>query len=444
MVCAWYVGRENLERRDIVTDCILIYLPKPYLKNPDAQNPLGLLYLAASLIENNNTVEIKNYAIFSDDEAISDIPPANLYGITATSLEILHANRFARKLKHKYPEAKVVIGGPGVYAQEFVDKDVIDSLCYGDGERIIIKILEDAKNNQIKPVYYAEPIQNLDELPIPARHLLSTQGGDIFAYNKRYAEGESTIIISSRGCPMKCAFCSAPALTYNNTLRFRSPQKIAEEIRNVKKTYNIKMFRFSDDFFTANRKRVFELCDAIGPEDVSWRISCRVKPLDVDMVRAMKNAGLKEMSFGVESADPIVLKGLKKQATPEDNVKALELSAREGVTSRALMMIRTPFQRPETIKLNKEFLRNTPIDIVAVTSFVPIPGCDIWANPDNYNIEILNRDLDRYNFYFFGPEGRLPIEKIFRIKDRDIDEFHKESEEFRDWMEIEYKKLNKG
>ena len=63
-VCAWYVGRENLERRDIMTDCILIYLPKPYLKNPDAQNPLGLLYLAASLIENNNTVEIKNYAIF--------------------------------------------------------------------------------------------------------------------------------------------------------------------------------------------------------------------------------------------------------------------------------------------------------------------------------------------------------------------------------------------
>jgi len=426
-------------------DCILLYLPKPYLRNPDAQNPLGLLYLAASLLKNGKTVDLKNYAHMSDEAAIEDLPPAHLYGITATSLEILHANRFAAKIKQKYHGAKVVIGGPGTYAQEFIDPTVIDSVCFGDGEYAILDMLEDAKNNQLKPVYYADPIHDLDALPIPARHLIKDhQGGDIFAYGKKYAEGQSTIIISSRGCPMHCAFCSAPALTYNNALRFRSPQKIAEEIRHVKENYNVKMFRFSDDFFTANRKRVFELCDAIGPEDVSWRISCRVKPLDVDMVRAMKAAGLKEMSFGIESADPIVLEGLKKQATPEDNVKALELSAKEGITSRALMMIRTPFQRPETIKLNKEFLTNTPIDIVAVTSFVPIPGCDVWANPDDYNIEILNRDLDRYNFYFFGPSGRLPIEKIFRIKDRDIDEFHRESEEFRDWLEFEYQKINKG
>jgi anaerobic magnesium-protoporphyrin IX monomethyl ester cyclase len=427
-------------------DVCLIYLPKPFLRDPDAQAPLGLMYLAASLESRNRTVTIENYAPFNDAEAINHLPPAKLYGITVTSLEVLQANRFSGKIKRKYPDAKIVLGGPGVYATEYINFNVIDSACFGDGEYTIHDILHDAENNTLKQKYFGEIVENLDSLPLPSRHLLKDkQGGKIFAYGKNYTgEDASTIIVSSRGCAFQCAFCSAPRLTHNKKLRFRSPEEVAREMRHVKNTYGIKQFRFSDDMFTATKKRTLELCDAIGPENVYWRISCRVKPLDSEMLDAMYQAGCRELSFGIESFDDNVLSGLHKKSTSIDNINALELSAKHGFSTRILLMIRTPFQTPETIEHNKYWLSHVPFSIIACTAFIPIPGCDIWYNPDKYNIEILNRDLDLYNFYMYGRGGRRTIDPIIKIKSRDLYEFHRESEDFRDWLETDLKKINKG
>jgi hypothetical protein len=79
-------------------DIVLIYLPKPFLKQPDAQAPLGLMYIAASLERKGVVVDLKNYATYSDDEAIEDLPNAKIFGITITSLEVLQASRFAMLL----------------------------------------------------------------------------------------------------------------------------------------------------------------------------------------------------------------------------------------------------------------------------------------------------------------------------------------------------------
>jgi len=422
---------------NIVLDCCLIYLPKPYLKEPDAQAPLGLMYIAAYMESKGRKVEIKNYSAYSYKEAIEDLPLCFFYGITATSLEIPQANTFAKLIKAKYQFARVVVGGTGTYSEEFIDYKYIDSIVQGDGEKTAYKILIDIENQiPLKKTYQGIPITKLDELPLPARHLLKNkQGGNIFAYGQRYADGDSTIILSSRGCPFKCAFCSAPFLTYQNKVRFRNPDKVALEIRHVKEKYGIKQFRFSDDMFTASKKRVLQLCEQIEKENVYWRISCRVDNLDEEMLDKMYWSGCRELSFGIESFDDKVLKGLNKKATAEQNRQALELAHKYKFKTRILLMIRTPLQTPETIELNKKYLLDVPYDIIACTGFIPIPGCDVWNNPDKYNIEILNRDLDLYNFYMFGPEGRRPLDKIFKIKDRCIDEFHNESESFRDWLE---------
>lgn len=425
-------------------DVCLIYLPKPYLKEPDAQAPLGLMYLAAVLEKNHKSVVIKNFAKYSDEDAIEELPKARLYGITITSMEIKQADRFSGLIRKKFPHAMIILGGPGAYCHDEVELKNVDSVCLGEGESIINDILEHAvKYQYLPPKYLAFPEKNIDNLPMPARHLLTYQGGNVFAYGKKYAEGETTIITSSRGCPYKCAFCSAPRLTYNNAVRYRSPQKVAEEMKYVMENFGIKQFRFSDDMFTVNKKRVIEMCEAIGPLGAAWRISCRVKPLDTETLLAMKNAGCKELSFGVESFDDTVLEGLNKNQTAWDITRALDMANRLNFSVRILMMIRTPFQTKNTIEMNKLYLKHVPYSIIACTAFIPIPGCDVWYNPDKYNIEIIDRDFDNYNFYMFGPEGRLPIKKIFRIKGRDVDEFHQESEDFRDWLE-ETGKLNKG
>jgi len=416
-------------------DVCLIYLPKPFLKQPDAQAPLGLMYLAAVLEEAGKTVVLKNYASFSDESAIDDLPYASLYGITITGLEVLQANRFSKLIKHKYKNAKICVGGPGTYSDEFIDFNCIDAAVQGDGEEIILKLLDHAKKNQLRQIYITGRVQNLDSLPLPARHLLvDRQGGNIFAHDKIYASGDSTIILSSRGCIMSCAFCSAPKMA-NGKIRCRSPKKVGDEIKHVVDNYGIRQFRFSDDMFTMSRQRVFELCEEIGKHNVFWRISCRVNPLDKDILKSLWDAGCRELSFGIESFDNAVLHGLNKKASSEDNQRALEMSAEHGFSVRVLFMIATPFQTRETININKKYIESTPFSIIACTQFIPIPGCDVWNNPDKYNIEILEKDLDKYNFYMFGPDGRRPIQPIIKIKDRPLDEFLKESEEFRDFLQ---------
>ena len=112
----------------------LIYLPHPYLKQPDAQAPLGIMYLASVIEENEFEVEIKNYSSYLTYEAIADLNESDFYGITVTSLELPQANRFAYLIKEKFPEAIIGLGGPGTYTEEFVDWSVVDTICKGEGE----------------------------------------------------------------------------------------------------------------------------------------------------------------------------------------------------------------------------------------------------------------------------------------------------------------------
>jgi len=425
-------------------DVTLLYLPKPYLKQPEAQAPLGILYVAASLEKEGISVVVKNYASNTDEEAISDLPEACLYGITVTSLELLQANRFAELIKKHRPKAMICLGGPGTYSDEFVNWNVIDSICKGEGEYTILEMLKDAKAGKLKKIYMGKIVDNLDAIPFPARHLLEgKQGGNIFAYDHNYKEGGSTVILSTRGCPYNCHFCSSPYFTNSRKLRFRSPQYVAAEIKQVIEKYNIRQFRFSDDMFTANKKNIYELCNLIGDMDIVWRISCRVNPIDKEMLEVIFQAGCKEISFGIESFDNNVLRILNKKATDADNVRALEMAAEVGIKTRVLFMIRTPGQTKETVKININYLEHVPYNIIACTGFIPIPGSAIWYRPDDFNIEILDRNLDKYNFYMFGMDGRRPLEPIIKIKDRPLDEFIQESEEFRDYIE-EIGKINRG
>lgn len=411
----------------------LISLPHPYLKQPGAQVPLGILYLAAVLEKAGVKVVVKNYSSFTTEKAIDDLPKAAIYGITITSMELLQANRFAEKIKDKYKYCDVVIGGPGTIDTRYqVDLRYIDSVCEGEGEKAILEMVKDWKKGELNGIYWGKPVSNLDKLPLPARHLVPYQGGNIFAYNKTYNGHGSVTILTSRGCPFSCSFCSAPQL--NRKVRFRDPALIREEILHVIANYGIKQFRFSDDMFTANEKHVYAICEKIKDLDIAWRVSIRPKPLSQDLLFAMADAGCKEASIGVESFDNNVLAMLDKGTTALDNGNALKMCEKAGIKTRVLFMIRTPGQSEKTVPLNISWLNSVPYNIIACTTFVPLPGSDIWNNPDKYNIEILNRNMDDYNFYFFNKEGENKLKNIIKIKGRSLKKMNEETMEFKEYL----------
>jgi len=419
-----------------------IYLPHPYLNQPNAQIPLGIFYLA-SCVEKLVDTKVQNFSALTDSQALDQLEEADVFGITVTVLELLQANRFAKKIKEKFPNAKVVLGGAGTICDEYVDWTVVDSIIKGEAEISIFEVLTDIYFGNKRQIYQGLAVENLDKIPFPARHLAKDNlGGNIFAYDKQYKGEGSTNLITSRGCPFDCHYCCAKALRCGKT-RFRSPQNVYDEIKFVQDTYNIHQFRIADEMFTADIERAKEICKLIKPLNIAWRISTRVKPFSEDLAKTLLDAGCKEISFGIESFDDDVLLGLNKKATARDNANALEICKKVGITTRALFMIRTPYQTAKTVEINIAWLRTVPYDIIAVTSFIPLPGSDIWNNPDKHNIEILCKDLDKYNFYFYGSNGKNTLENIIKIKNRSLEEFNAESEYFREWIE-QQGKINRG
>lgn len=425
---------------------VLIYLPHPYLKQPGSQIPLGLLYLASILEQEGEEVEVKNYSTLLTHQAIEDLPIADLYGITATSMELLQANRFAHLIKEKYPNSKIGIGGPGTITDEFVDKQVIDFICKGEGELIIRKIVMDLKQGCLNKVYIGNPVSDLDTLPRPARHLLpGNLGGNVFANNKNYHEGGSTVLLTSRGCPHKCAFCANPKLTEfgGGRVRYRSVENVHQEITEIISRYKIRQFRISDDQFTTNKRRMAKMCEMLSSLNVVWRISARTKFFDYETAKLLYNGGCREVSFGVESFDDEVLKILNKGVTAVENAKGLEAAAKAGIMARVLFMIRTPGQTAKTVPTNIKWLERLPYNLASCTMFMPMPGSDVWYHPDKYGIEILNHNLDEYNFYFYNSQGERKLKDTIRLKGREVKEVNAESLAFKNYLE-ELGKLNTG
>ncbi len=425
---------------------VLIYLPHPYLKQPDSQIPLGLLYLASLLERDGMDVLVKNYSTFLTHQAIEDLPKADLYGITATSVELLQANRFAYLIKEKYPSSRIGLGGPGAITDEFVDGNVIDFICKGEGELVIKQIVYDLERNCLNKIYVGEPVLDLDTLPLPARHLLKDNlGGNVFAYNRNYFEGGSTVLLTSRGCPHRCAFCANPKLTEfgGGKVRFRSVESVRHEILQIMSRYKIRQFRISDDQFTTNKRRMVAMCEMMSSLDMVWRISARTKFFDYETAKLLYDGGCREVSFGVESFDDSVLKRLNKGVTAAENVRGLEMADKAGLMARALFMIRTPGQTAKTVPINIKWLKRVPYNIAACTVFMPMPGSDIWYHPDKYGIEILNHNLDDYNFYFYNSHGARPLKDIIRLKGRDMKEVNEESLMFKNYLE-DIGKLNTG
>lgn len=419
-----------------------VYLPHPWLKKPDAQLPLGILYLAAITRGAGHETHVANCSGEpSIIEAVNSLPKTDVYGITATSLEIPMANLFGQALRARFPRAKLMIGGPGTCTPEYINK-VYDVVFVGEAEEHILGILEDFPS---APLWqYSSRVCDLQKLPYPARDLIHGKlGGEIFAYGAQYAGNESTTILSSRGCPYRCSFCATPS----TTIRFRDPVSVVGEMFYLYRKFGIRQFRFSDDAFTLQRERVMLFCDIVQNVfegiDIAWRVSCRVKPIDEKMIQTMVEAGCKEFSLGIESFDDDVLCHLNKKASVQDNINALEVIHQAGGKARILFMIRTPGQTYQTVYKNIEVLEKVPYEIIACTSFVPLPGSDIWSNPKRYGIEILSRDLEDYNFYFYGAHGRNQLKRLFRYLDRDTEVIESQSEYFRHYLE-QSGKLNQG
>jgi len=359
--------------------------------------PLGLLYIAGYLEKYSDhqikiidaQVEELNYQALEEQV---DLFKPDIVGLTAMTMTLLDVIKTVEIVKKVKPDAKIVLGGPHVhlYPNESINLSNIDFLVLGEGEKTFKLLLDNIsnffelekipglvfKNNgQIINTGIPEPINNLDDLPFPARHLVPYK-----KYNSLLSKGSCvTTVFTSRGCPFQCSFCDRPHL--GKKFRARTANNVVDELEECVKM-GIKDFLVYDDTFTVDKQRTIDICDEIVNRDlkINWDIRSRVDTITEDMLVKLKKAGCCGIHYGVEAGTEKILKVLNKGITIDQVKKTFDLTRKYKIPILAYFMIGSPEETKEDILTNFDVMKKLKPDFVHMTILTPFPGTKIYFN----------------------------------------------------------------
>lgn len=373
---------------------------KGSLESKRAYIPLGLAYIAAVLRESKRH-EIKvidaSALNFSDEKVESELKnfKADIVAVGAVTdlLEgALNVCKIAKKLG-----ITTVVGGvhATILPEETLSFEDVNIVISGEGEYTMLELADcienedllenvkgilfkKVKNSKIKIIKTKprKPIENLDELPFPAR--------DLFPW-KLYSSYSSIVrktptmhMMTSRGCPFQCTFCASPSLWKG--CRARSPKNIANEIEYLTKRFGIKEIYLFDDTFNLNLKRAEEICDEIIKRKIkiSLRVQARVLPMTEKLLKKMKKAGCWCIYYGVESGNQEVLEDIKKVITLDQVRKTFKMTSNVGIKTFGFFMIGLPKDTRKTIKDTLNFALEINPDFVNFSILIVYPGTEIY------------------------------------------------------------------
>jgi radical SAM superfamily enzyme YgiQ (UPF0313 family) len=359
--------------------------PLPFLGDPKRNAPLGVMYLAAVAEREGCETTITDLRDKTLKENQYLIPLADIYGFSATTPEYFYCKEIAKELKQKYPDSLLIIGGAHATAHPDKVDNCFDIIVVGEGERAIANIIRDFKKGKVSKFYKSTLIEDISEIPFPARHLLPESS--FISYQLVEKNRPATTILTSRGCVFDCSFC-ASKIMWQRKLRHRATDNIIAEIEELKERYGVEQLRFQDDTLASNKKWLFEFCDKLESLGLAWRVNERVDTSSKDVLSAMKKAGCTEICYGIESTEQRVLNKCNKKLKIEQVYQALKNAEDVGIKTRIFFIIGLPEQNEDVADNMINFIKKTKPYAVDLSTFIPFPGSDIYNYPEKYGIKL--------------------------------------------------------
>ncbi|MFC1510393.1 B12-binding domain-containing radical SAM protein [Candidatus Omnitrophota bacterium] len=364
--------------------------------------PLPLMFIATVLKEKKFDVDVvdaqaENTSLKDLEKNICDYDVVFLISATMSYAE--DADVLA-SLKKVNPRLKtIVFGAHATYLPEaalardsvdiivrkeaeFVIRDIITALSGGDDSWKKVKGIGYRQDGQIVINADYPYIENLDELPIPDRSLLNQS---VYYYNPIIKKYPWTTVLSSRGCPSRCTFCTSPSY-YGPVYRACSAEKVVEEMIYLK-SLGYKEIFFRDEAFTTNAKRVFDICRLLIEKNVglNWICSAKASRCSYELLKVMKEAGCRIIRVGVESGVQQILDNVKKDVKVEQVEELFKNTRKLNIETHAHMMLGMPGETEETVAQTFAFIHQIKPSTVTYGIMTPYPGTPIYE-------EVLKKD----------------------------------------------------
>lgn len=383
-----------------MTSALLIY---PYFKPSRDRSifrfpPLGVSYIAASLREAGFDVNLLDCTFLNRGDALNTAidSKAEIIGIYCMVSMLDDCLWLAKQLREHCN--LLVAGGPLPTCQPLSFIEEFDIVVRGEAEEsaceltqaiesgadlssvagIVYRTRTESSEGQDNGYSFSPDrpfIKELDKIPFPARDLLPNK--DYIQYGKRKYGYSITTVMSTRGCPYRCEFCSN--VVFGGSYRERSAQNVVDEIEAAL-GMGYDRISFADDVFTLNRNRVIAICEEIQRRKLcfSWECLGRVDALDYEAMLDMKNAGCTRIYFGIESGNDRILKLMNKKITTQQAQFAVEAAHRAGLQVGAFFILCYPGETDETVLETLRFATRLPLDYLGLSMPYPLPGTALY------------------------------------------------------------------
>jgi anaerobic magnesium-protoporphyrin IX monomethyl ester cyclase len=402
--------------------------------------PIGLAYLAAVLEAKENEVLVLDCLASDIDheklkEKLASFKP-NLIGISSMTPMVPSTMLAAKMAKEACPNATVVLGGPHA---TFMDKEIltqeksVDVVVRGEGEQTLLELTQRIINqvgfNTVDGITYRHQgqilqnpnrpyIQNLDKLPFPAYKQ--------FPLSKYRLFGKLFFpVISSRGCPFQCSFCTSSRIL-GKQYRARSPKNIGDELEMLKNEYHADSFTFYDDTLTLEKNRIYAICDEINNRKINipWDCQTRVDQISPEILEKMKATNCQQVFFGAESGCQTILDAVNKRTTIEKNEAAIKMAKKAGLFVAISLIIGYPGETSEMRKQTFDFIGRAEPDDVYLCIATPYPGTELRALVEKMGLK-MSSEWERYDTttpVFENP--LLPDEEALKLRKNFYDSFY--------------------
>jgi len=372
--------------------------------------PIGVASLAAYLIEKGHQVKIWDEAIqmlTPEDikELVKDCQEPYIFGLSCLTASISRGHIIAKQIKEVFSDSIIIFGGihPTVLPEETLNTGLVDFVIRREGEVPLEALYKAIKNKEnpeaICGISFKKNGKIIHNPTLPGPDMNSLPSFPYHLFEKHRDVYDFGFVVTSRGCPYNCIFCSQRSIT-GRRVSFRSPEKIVDDIELLANKYNQDMITFSDDNMLTNKTRVKTLCELIRERGLHKKVTfqCQVRgdDIDEDILKSLKAANFITLNFGLETASERLMVLINKKETVEQNMKALALARKYDFQISGTFILGLPTEtkeeRYQSYKIARKFL-----DYVRFNAATPYPGTKLYEIAKSENRLNIGKDWENLN-----------------------------------------------